>query len=183
MSGSVPTALIHTAFAGGETDTTKLAIPVGNAASSGGAIAGILNEARADAVFKDHAASDKAYNDAVVNGASWARGAFDTVVYQATAVVPGAGAAGDFVFGQMLQSIVDSTHQDTLAAAQDEAGQKADEGRNASGIGTAQAVRDAAVGSGLSMDQINQLATHAGHQAAQGGAVGAVANSTVNGKG
>ncbi|MEU4584659.1 hypothetical protein AB0F92_21595 [Kitasatospora aureofaciens] len=177
------TALIHREFAGGETNAAKLALPIDNAASSGGAIAGILNEARADAVFKEHAASDKAYNDAVANGASWARGAFDTVVYQATAVVPGAGAAGDFIFGQMLQSIVDSTHKDTLAVAQDVAGQQWDSGRSASGNSAAQAVRDAAVGSGLSGKDINDLAANAGHSAVQGGAAGAVANRTAGGKG
>ncbi|MFJ9844349.1 hypothetical protein ACIRYZ_28620 [Kitasatospora sp. NPDC101155] len=96
------------------------------------------------------------------------------------------GAAGYQPLTGILEAlghIVDSTHKDTLAVAQDVAGQQWDSGRSASGNSAAQAVRDAAVGSGLSGKDINDLAANAGHSAVQGGAAGAVANRTAGGKG
>ncbi|MFE5586927.1 hypothetical protein [Kitasatospora sp. NPDC056531] len=178
------TGLIHVAFAGGETDTTRLALPVENAAASGGTVAGIINEARADAVFKQHAASDKAFNDAVQSGSSWAKKAFSTALGGIPNVVPdlvGVPKPTDFIVDQILQSVTASVQQDTTAAAQVEAGHGADGGRNANAISAAQAVRDAAKGSALTQTQVEQLAARVGGQAAQGGAVGAGANSTANG--
>ncbi|MGW3078727.1 hypothetical protein [Kitasatospora sp. NPDC001132] len=179
------TALIHGTFAGGETDTAKLAIPVENAANAGGAVACVLNEARADAVFKQHAASDKEFNDAVQNGSFWAKTAFSTTLGGITggvASAAGASEASDFIVDQILQGVTASVQQDTTAAAQAEAGQQSDGGRNSNAISAAQAVRDAAKGSSLTQAQIEDLAARVGGQAAQGGAVGAGANSTANGK-
>ncbi|GAB7185095.1 hypothetical protein ATKI12_4926 [Kitasatospora sp. Ki12] len=179
------TALIHGAFAGGETDTAKLAIPVENAANAGGSVAGVLNEARADAVFKQHAATDKAFNDAVQNGSFWAKTAFSTTIGGITdgvAGAAGASKASDFIVDQILQGVTASVQQDTTAAARDEAGHESDSGRNSNAISAAQAVRDAAKGSALTQAQIEDLAARVGGQAAQGGAVGGGANSTANGK-
>ncbi|MFD7586465.1 hypothetical protein ACFV84_13715 [Kitasatospora sp. NPDC059811] len=75
-----------------------------------------------------------------------------------------------------------SVQQDTTAAAQADAGHQSDGGRNSNAISAAQAVRDAAKGSPLTQPQIEDLAARVSGQAAQGGAVGAGANSTANGK-
>ncbi|GAB2691766.1 hypothetical protein [Kitasatospora kifunensis] len=175
------TALIHGAFAGGETDTAKLAIPAENAAASGGMVAGVLNQARADAVFKAHEASDQAYNQGVQQGSWWVKTTFSATIGALAGETPGVSAGSDFIVDQILQSVVGNAQQDTIALAQEQAGQLSDAGRNADAISAAQAVRDAAVGTGLANSQVEQLAALVGHQAAAGEAVGGGANRTANG--
>jgi hypothetical protein len=175
------TALIHGAFASGETDTAKLAIPTENAASAGGIVAGVLNQARADAVFKTHEASDQAYNQSVQQGSWWVKTTFSTTIGALAGETPGVSAGSDFIVDQILQSVVGNSQQDTTALAQEQAGQQSDAGRNANAISAAQAVRDAAAGTGLTNSQVEELAARIGHEAAQGWAVGSDANSTANG--
>ncbi|MFF2148666.1 hypothetical protein [Kitasatospora sp. NPDC058190] len=106
-------------------------------------------------MYKQHAASDKAFNDAVQNGSFWAKKAFSTALGGIPNVFPdvpdlvGLPKPTDFIVDQILQSVTASVQQDTTAAAQAEAGHGADGGRNSNAISAAQAVRDAAKGSAL----------------------------------
>ncbi|MGX1133249.1 hypothetical protein RKD49_005439 [Streptomyces glaucescens] len=104
---------------------------VGDLVAPGAAIAGIMSNARADAIYDYHTASNKEYNDAVADNAKWV----NRIVGLGTSAIPApfsvVGEPVNWLAEDVTESVVKSVEQDTTDKAEHDAGREYTKGRKA----------------------------------------------------
>ncbi|MFF4056671.1 DUF6571 family protein [Streptomyces sp. NPDC001668] len=156
-----------------------------NVAYPGGVVAGFLSDSRDQAIFEEHSASDKDFNDAVATGDKWAGRGLGMAVGAATGTAaPIVGTIAGWAVEDIQAMVVEQVQQDTTDEAKREAATKYAEGWKAAGESSASSVRDAIAHSGrhMSDEDLNQLAGSVAQTAKSGHAAGATWNSSVNGR-
>ncbi len=128
---------------------------VKQAVAPGSIVAGIMSEARADAVFDTHRASDAEFNESAETANKWVgRG----VGLATEAIrVPGVGAVTGWAVEDIQSSVMESMRRDTTTEARYEAGLEYTEGRETTQDAAAAAVDRATADSRLNQDTIGDL--------------------------
>ncbi|MDQ0907235.1 hypothetical protein QFZ22_003220 [Streptomyces canus] len=156
-----------------------------NVTYPGGVVAGILSDSRDQAIFEEHSASDKDFNDAVATGDKWAGRGLGMAVGAVTGTAaPIVGTVAGWAVEDIQAMVVEQVQQDTTDEAKREAATKYAEGWNAAGESSASSVREAIAHSGRQMSQedLNQLAGSVEQAAKSGHTAGTAWNSSVNGR-
>lgn len=113
-----------------ESNPSDFATAMENVAHPGGVVAGILSDARDQAIFDEHSASDKDFNDAVALGDKWAGRGLGMAVGAATSTAaPIVGTIAGWAVEDIQALVVDQIQQDTVDEAQHEARERYAEGR------------------------------------------------------
>ncbi|QKW29730.1 hypothetical protein HUT11_29135 [Streptomyces seoulensis] len=139
----------------------------------GGVIAGIMSEARADAVLDYHAASDKEFNEAAADKQKWVNRILGMGLEKVGERVPVAGAPLEWASEDIQESIMKSIEQDSSDQAETDATRAYDSGRQAARDSAMQAVEIATRGKGMDPDTLNDLGNAAANGADQGHTTGA----------
>jgi hypothetical protein len=163
---------------GESNSTASLDGRVGTAVAPGAAIAGIMSDARADAIYEYHTASDKEYNEAAADKQKWVDRILGMGIDTASQRVPIAGTVLGWASEDIQDSIMKSIEKDTTTEAELEAGNEYSSGRDAA-IDSAQAAVDHAVAKNpdINSDTAEDLRTAAGTSAGNSHSAGAQWNS------
>ncbi|WP_405528264.1 hypothetical protein OG426_39130 [Streptomyces canus] len=156
-----------------------------NVTYPGGVVAGILSDSRDQAIFEEHSASDKDFNDAVATGDKWAGRGLGMAVGAATGTAaPIVGTVAGWAVEDIQAMVVEQVQQDTTDEAKREAATKYAEGWNAAGESSASSVREAIAHSGrqMSREDLDVLAGSVEQAAKSGHTAGTAWNSSVNGR-
>ena len=97
---------------------------VRNAVYPGGEIAGMMAEARVQAIYEQHAATDKDFNNALQDKADWMNRIINAVGGKYIEMLPVGGDAVGWLKEDITKSLVESRQHDTSS----EAGQEAADG-------------------------------------------------------
>ncbi len=112
----------------------------GNLVAPGAAIAGIMSNSRADAIYDFQTADDKAFNDAAADNAKWV----NRIVGLGTGAIPApfsvVGEPVNWLAEDVSESVLESVKQDKTSEAERAAGNEYTKGRQA----VTQASEDAA---------------------------------------
>ncbi|MEU6353451.1 DUF6571 family protein [Streptomyces sp. NPDC047072] len=166
-------------------DPSNLTAAMENVTYPGGVVAGFLSDSRNQAIFEEHSASDKDFNDAVATGDKWVGRGLGMAVGAATGTAaPIVGTIAGWAVEDIQAMVVEQVQKDTTDEAKGEAATKYAEGWNAVGKSSAASVREAIENSGrhMSKDDLNQLAGSVEQAAKSGHTAGATWNSSVNGR-
>ncbi|MFE4757302.1 hypothetical protein ACFRIB_45170 [Streptomyces mirabilis] len=123
---------------GGSHSTASLDGRVGDVVAPGSAIAGIMSDARADAIYEYHAASDTEFNEAAAEKQKWVDRILGMGIEKVGERIPIAGAPLEWASEDIQESIMKSIEKDTTTEAEQEAGKQYTLGRDAA-IDSAQA--------------------------------------------
>ncbi|WP_439940609.1 hypothetical protein [Streptomyces sp. BBFR115] len=124
--------VVHHVINGHSDSTASLDGRVGAAVTPGATIAGIMSDARADAIYDYHTASDKEFNEAAADKQKWVNRILGMGIEKAGERVPVLGAPLEWASEDIQESIMKSIEQDTVDDAQREAGNMYANGRDAS---------------------------------------------------
>ncbi|WP_237719983.1 DUF6571 family protein [Streptomyces xiaopingdaonensis] len=127
------------------------------ATEPGGVVAGIMSEARADAVLDYHAASDQEFNDAADEKQKWVDRILSMGTDQVAERVPIAGDVIGWVSEDIQSSVMDSVYRDSSDQAEGEANRQYTEGLDAARDSASNAVSNATLNSDLNYDTIDDL--------------------------
>ncbi|MFF2203936.1 hypothetical protein [Streptomyces sp. NPDC058145] len=111
--------------------TASLDGRVGAAVAPGSAIAGIMSDARAHAIYEYHTASDTEFNEAAAEKQKWVNRILGMGLEKVGERVPVAGAPLEWASEDIQESIMKSIEQDTSNEAETEAGAEYTNGRAA----------------------------------------------------
>ncbi|MER6976382.1 DUF6571 family protein [Streptomyces carpinensis] len=131
--------------------TASLDGRVSAAVAPGSAIAGVMSDARAHAIYEYHAASDKEFNEAAADKQKWVNRILGMGIEKVGERVPIAGAPLEWASEDIQESIMKSIEKDSATDAEREAGADYTQGRNAA-IDSASDAVDRAL---ISNQQIN----------------------------
>ncbi|MFB8777531.1 hypothetical protein [Streptomyces broussonetiae] len=113
---------------------------VGDLVAPGAAIAGIMSNSRADAIYDYHSADNKSYNEALADNAKWV----NRMVGMGTSAIPAPFSVVaepiNWVVEDVGDSVLKSVERDTTTKAEHEAGQEYSKGREAAVTASANAV-------------------------------------------
>ncbi|WP_328641218.1 DUF6571 family protein [Streptomyces canus] len=168
-----------------ESNPSDFATAMENVAHPGGVVAGILSDARDQAIFDEHSASDKDFNDAVALGDKWAGRGLGMAVGAATSTAaPIVGTIAGWAVEDIQALVVDQIQQDTVDEAQHEARERYAEGREGVRSSSAESLRQAIAHSGLQMSEgdINVYAESVARASEDGYAAGTTWNSSTSGR-
>ncbi|MFI6403637.1 hypothetical protein [Streptomyces sp. NPDC050548] len=129
---------------GGSDSTASLDGRLGDVVAPGSAIAGIMSDSRANAVYEYHAASDAEFNEAAADKQKWVNRILGMGIEKVGERIPIAGAPLEWASEDIQESIMKSIEKDTASEAEQEAGKKYTAGREAA-IDSAQAALDNAL--------------------------------------
>ncbi|MEU0007366.1 hypothetical protein ABZ079_24570 [Streptomyces sp. NPDC006314] len=168
---------------GGSHSAASLDGRVGNAVAPGAALAGIMSDARAHAIYEYHTASDTEFNEAAADKQKWVNRILGMGLEKVGERVPIAGAPLEWASEDIQESIMKSIEHDTTTEAQLEAGNEYSRGRDAA-IDSARAAVDHALVNNqrISPDTADDLRSTAGVSAGNSHSAGAQWNSESNGK-
>ena len=168
-----------------ESHPSDLNAALENVATPGGVVAGIMSDARDQAIYEQHSASDQDFNDAVGLGDKWVGRGLGMAVGAATSTsVPIVGTIAGWAVEDLQEQVVAQVQQDTTDEARNDASRKYAEGRSAVGDSSAASVRQAIANAGLNISQsdINTYAGSAARAAQTGYTSGTAWNSSVSGR-
>ncbi|NJP51549.1 hypothetical protein HCJ93_16105 [Streptomyces sp. SBST2-5] len=115
----------------GKNLTAEDASRVGDLVAPGAAIAGIMSNSRADAIYDYHTASNQAYNDAVNDNAKWV----NRIIGLGTGAIPAPFSAVaepvNWLAEDITESVVDSVSKDITDETERNAGKEYTRGRQA----------------------------------------------------
>ncbi|GHJ35988.1 DUF6571 family protein [Streptomyces sp. TS71-3] len=115
----------------GHSDSTaSLDGRVGAAVAPGSAIAGIMSDSRADAIYEYHTASDKEFNEAAGEKQKWVNRILG-MGFGKVGEVPIVGAPVEWASEDIQETVMKSIEQDTATKAEQEAGDQYSDGRRA----------------------------------------------------
>ncbi|MEU3982294.1 DUF6571 family protein [Streptomyces sp. NPDC026672] len=137
--------LVDHVINGDSQSTASLDGRVGAAVAPGSAIAGVMSDARAHAIYEYHTASDQAYNDAAADKQKWVNRILGMGIEKVGERVPVAGTALEWASEDIQESIMKSIEHDTANEAEAQAGQAYQYGRDAAIDSAASAVDHALV--------------------------------------
>ncbi|MEU3733561.1 DUF6571 family protein [Streptomyces sp. NPDC033538] len=113
---------------------------VGHLVAPGAAIAGVMSNSRADAIYDYHTATNAEYNEAVADNAKWV----NRIVGLGTGAIPApfsiVGEPVNWLAEDVSESVVKSAEKDTTDEAESSAGEEYSEGRDAVAEASAAAV-------------------------------------------
>nr|WSY51303.1 hypothetical protein OG999_15060 [Streptomyces sp. NBC_00886] len=132
------TEVVDHVINGDSHSTASLDGRVGDVVAPGSAIAGIMSDARADAIYEYHAASDTEFNEAAADKQKWVDRILGMGIEKVGERIPIAGAPLEWASEDIQESIMKSIEQDTTTKAEQEAGKQYTLGRDAA-IDSAQA--------------------------------------------
>jgi hypothetical protein len=144
-----------------------------NATTPGGVIAGIMSEARADAIHDYHTASDKQYNDAAADNQKWVDRILSMGVDNTVGRVPIVGDAIGWASEDIQNSVMQSIQQDSTIESESESNRAYTKGRDAVSDAARAAVGAAASRSDLNYETIGDLKESAANGADAGHTSGA----------
>ncbi|MEU6422213.1 DUF6571 family protein [Streptomyces spiralis] len=136
--------LVDHVINGDSQSTASLDGRVAAAVSPGATIAGIMSDARADAIYDYHAASDKEFNEAAADKQKWVNRILGMGIEKVGERVPVLGAPLEWASEDIQESVMKSIEQDTVVDAEREAGEQYASGRDAS-LDSAKAAVDRAL--------------------------------------
>jgi hypothetical protein len=112
----------------------------GHLVAPGAAIAGIMSNSRADAIYDYHTASNKEYNEAAADNAKWV----NRIVGLGTSAIPApfsvVGEPVNWLAEDVTESVLKNINKDTTDEAELSAGKESSEGRKAAVEASAVAV-------------------------------------------
>jgi hypothetical protein len=165
------TALVSDVFRNpDEHGDTDLAIQ--NAVHPGGEIAGILTEAKAQAIHDTKAHDAEEYNKGVEENAKWTNRVIDAVGGKYVDLVPVLGDAAMWMKEDITESAINSARKDNAEESRQESAQGYSEAEKAAKRAAASAVETAARGSGLTSEQIDEYMGAASTQTAAAHSIG-----------
>lgn len=132
------TEVVDHVINGGSESTASLDGRVGDVVAPGATIAGVMSDARANAIYEYHAASDTEFNDAAADKQKWVDRILGMGLEKVGERVPIAGAPLAWASEDIQESIMKSIEQDTTTEAEQQAGNQYALGRGAA-IDSAQA--------------------------------------------
>ncbi|MFD9793298.1 DUF6571 family protein [Streptomyces sp. NPDC059070] len=150
------TLLVRDVFAHPENHGVDVGAAVSNAVHPGGEIAGIMAQARVQAVFEEHSAADEQFNEAVQEKADWVTRIIDSVGGKYIEMLPVGGDAVEWLKEDITQSIVDGAQQDSSAEAGQEASDAYSKAEARAKQSAADAVGDAGKSAGLPLRDIRE---------------------------
>ncbi len=140
---------------------------VKNAVNPGGQIAGIMTEARAEALHGDRAYEDEQFNKAVDEKAKWVNRILDSVGGKYIDMLPVGSEVIDWAKEDISEAVVDRVKQDSTLEARHDSAAAYMRAEEATKDAAAAAVHTACRGSGISRSDVYALAgaasTEAGH--------------------
>ncbi|MBX7550490.1 DUF6571 family protein [Streptomyces sp. NPDC004232] len=136
---------------GSSHSTASLDGRVGAAVAPGSAIAGIMSDARAHAIYEYHTASDAEFNEAAAEKQKWVNRILGMGIEKVGERVPIAGAPLEWASEDIQESIMKSIEQDTSSEAETQAGEEYTNGRNAA-LDSARAAVDHALVNNTAID-------------------------------
>ncbi|MEV1085320.1 DUF6571 family protein [Streptomyces sp. NPDC050211] len=128
---------------------------VKQAVAPGSIVAGIMSEARADAVFDTHRASDAEFNESAETANKWVGRGLGLAT--GAIKVPVVGDVAGWAIEDIQSSVMDSIQRDTTTEARYKAGLEYTEGRTSTQDAAAAAVDRATANSQLNPDTIDDL--------------------------
>ncbi|MFJ2391915.1 hypothetical protein ACIOTI_04105 [Streptomyces sp. NPDC087843] len=117
---------------GGGSSATSMDGQLRDAVAPGAAIAGIMSDSRADAIYAYHTASDTDFNEAAAEKQKWVDRILGMGMDKAAERVPVLGAPLGWASEDIQESIMKSIEQDTTTDAEREAGGEYSNGRSQS---------------------------------------------------
>ncbi|MEU7046235.1 hypothetical protein AB0A77_35005 [Streptomyces varsoviensis] len=140
---------------------------VKNAVNPGGQIAGIMTEARAEALHGDRAYEDGQFNEAVAEKAKWIDRIIDSVGGKYIDMIPVGGEVIGWAKEDISEAVVDRVKHDSTLEARHDSAMAYMRAQEATKDAAAAAVHTACRGSGISRSDVYALAgaasTEAGH--------------------
>lgn len=115
------TLLVRDVFAHPENHGSDVGEAVRNAVYPGGEIAGVMAEARVQAIYEQHAATDKDFNDALQDKADWTNRIISAVGAKYVEMLPVGGDAVEWLQEDITKSMVENRQHDSSSAASQEA--------------------------------------------------------------
>ncbi|UYQ62371.1 hypothetical protein [Streptomyces peucetius] len=165
------TALVSDVFRNpDEHGDTEAAIQ--NAVHPGGEIAGILTEARAQAIHDTKAHEADEYNKGVEENAKWTNRVIDALGARYVEMVPVLGDAVMWMKEEVTESAVNSALKDNTEESRRESAEGYTRAEGAAKLAAASAVETAARGSGLTQEQIDEYRGAASTQTATAHSIG-----------
>ncbi|MFD8386276.1 hypothetical protein ACFV2X_48585 [Streptomyces sp. NPDC059679] len=164
------TSLVHDIIK--EKGEHVLAETIEHAVWPGSEIAGIMTEARAEAIYDKHTAENDAFNSAVADNAKWSNRIWDLVGSKYVEMIPVGGDLIQWYKEDTIDAVADRAKQDTTDEARKESVAAYTKSETATKSAAERAVRAACKGSGLSQDFINTLAGSASTSAASAHSTG-----------
>lgn len=150
------TLLVRDVFAHPENHGSDVGAAVNNAVHPGGEIAGIMAQARVQAVYETHSASDAEFNSAVENRAKWANRVVDAVGGKYIELLPVGGDAVNWLKDDITDSIVEGAKRDSSAEASQEAADGYSKAEARAKESAAAAVGNAGKSAGLAQRDIRE---------------------------
>ncbi|MFJ9898838.1 hypothetical protein ACIQPR_36460 [Streptomyces sp. NPDC091280] len=129
---------------GSSDSTASLDGRLGDVVAPGSAIAGIMSDSRANAIYEYHAASDTEFNEAAADKQKWVNRILGMGIEKIGERIPIAGAPLEWASEDIQESIMKSIEKDTTTEAELAAGKQYSDGRDAA-IDSAQAALDNAL--------------------------------------
>lgn len=156
----------------GETDSTVgMATRVETAVHPGAAVAGVMSEARAEAIHEMQRESDKTYNEAAANVDKWVGRGLGLAT--GAIKVPVIGDAAGWVLEDLRSSVLESIQRDTTEKGDDEARRDYTKGQAAAEESAKKAVEQAGRRGHMNADTIDDIKKSAATGAANGHDFGA----------
>lgn len=164
----------------GETDTrVPVSDRVASAVHPGATVAGIMSEARADAVWDTKRAEDEDFNKNSEDVGKWVgRGAG---LVTGAIKVPVVGDVAGWMIEDVQSSVLESIRRDSSTEAEHEAGRGYSDGQEQAVRSARDAVRQAGAHGGYDADTVGDLQDTAGREAQQSHAAGAKAEDARHG--
>ncbi|MFF4843864.1 hypothetical protein [Streptomyces collinus] len=136
---------------GSSHSTASLDGRVDAAVAPGSAIAGVMSDARAHAIYHYHTASDTEFNEAAADKQKWVNRILGMGIEKVGERVPIAGAPLEWASEDIQESIMKSIEQDTSNEAETQAGDEYTQGRTAA-LDSARAAVDHALAKNDTID-------------------------------
>ncbi|MFF6790102.1 hypothetical protein ACFY9C_13570 [Streptomyces filamentosus] len=145
---------------------------VRNAVHPGGEIAGMMSEARAQAVVDDAAREDKEYNEGVAENGKWANRVIDLVGAKYVEMLPAGGDIIGWIKEDITESAVKGAEKDTSTEARHEAASGYSDAERTAKESAEAAVERAAKAAGLTPAEIQDYKGSASTETASAHAIG-----------
>ncbi|WP_406344297.1 DUF6571 family protein [Streptomyces sp. NBC_00648] len=160
------TLLVRDVFAHPENHGSDVGEAVRNAVHPGGEIAGMMTEARVQAIHDKHSASDAEFNKALEEKSKWTNRIISAVGAKYVEMIPVGGDAVEWLQEDITESIVDGAKKDSSEAASQEAADVYVKGETRAKESAAAAVRNAGHSAGVPEKDILEYQGSASTQAA-----------------
>ncbi|MGW1868629.1 hypothetical protein ACWCPS_24075 [Streptomyces mauvecolor] len=179
------TLLVRDVFAHPENHGSDVGEAIRNAVYPGGEIAGIMTQARVEAIYEKHSAADAQFNTAVEENVEWTNRIIDAVGAKYVEMIPVGGDAVEWLKEEISKSSLENAQQDSSALAAQEAATAYSQAEEKVKRSAADAVSTAGRSAGVAGHDVQEYRGTASTGAAAGHVVGrsVMASSTAPGGG